>query len=158
VARAFCQFFWSPPPFIHLYWSTHLLQTLQSSTVDRVIQTDSDISITKYTTYILLWAEFPLTHFCCKGSRRNDQNINSVEIQKQSVAPSDIVPLVQPERYQEFLLGVTSLLCSINCTVCGLMSVYWHQATHPHYLTHIPLFYPHRVEHIYRGILNTPAL
>jgi len=50
----------------------------------------------------------PLTHFCCKGSRRNDQNINSVETQKPTVAPSDIVPLVQPERYQEYLLVKTA--------------------------------------------------
>ena len=32
-----------------------------------------------------------------------------------------------------------------------------HQATYPYYLTHILLFYPHRLEHIYRGNLNTPA-
>jgi hypothetical protein len=72
-----------------------------------VTQTDSNISIIEYTTYVLLCAEFPLTHSCCKGSRRNDQNINYVEIQKQSVAPSEIVPLAQPERYQEFLLVKT---------------------------------------------------
>jgi hypothetical protein len=68
------------------------------------LEEEEDISIIKYTNYVLLYTQFPLTQFCCKGSRMNDQDINSVEIQKQSVALSDTVPIIQPERYQLYLL------------------------------------------------------